>query len=72
MTEDEYIQGDLVNVLFEIYMGLEESVSSSVVGNMNKINTLRVSRDIPVIGNEGIEAMYDFNDNHITLSHIYN
>ena len=65
MTEDEYIQGDLVNVLFEIYMGLEESVSSSAVGNMNKIATLRVSRDIPVIGAEGIGPMYgNFNDNH--------
>ena len=65
MTEDDYEQGDLVNVLFEIYMGLDEGVSSNAISQMTKIATLRASKDIPIIGAEGIGPMYDnFNNYH--------
>ena len=59
-TEDDLVSGDLVNVLFEVFIGLDNQDSFSIAsGNMYQIGTIRKSRDIPYVGNEGVDPEYD-------------
>ena len=62
-TEDALIEGDLVNVLFDIYIGDDWHTSRGQQndggGNMHFAGTIRKSRDIPYVGNEGIDPTYD-------------
>lgn len=59
MLESEYTANDVVNVIFDVYIGNEPSVSSAVGnGNMFLAGSLRKSRDLPYIANEGINPEY--------------
>ncbi len=62
-TEADLVPGDLVNVLFEVFIGVDNQNSLSISGgNMFQAGTIRKSRDIPYVGNEGISPEYnDFN-----------
>jgi hypothetical protein len=58
-TEADLISGDLVNALFEVFIGIDGNNSLSIGGgNMFQIGTIRKSRDIPYVGNEGIDPQY--------------
>lgn len=58
-TEADLIEGDLVNALFEVFIGIDGIDSRNISsGNMFQIGTIRKSRDIPYIGNEGIDPQY--------------
>tara|TARA_R110000822_G_scaffold74156_2_gene178278 strand:+ start:1451 stop:3169 length:1719 start_codon:yes stop_codon:yes gene_type:complete len=59
MLESEYTANDVVNVIFDVYIGNEIGVSSNVGGgNMVLAGSLRKSRDLPYIANEGINPQY--------------
>ena len=58
-TEADLIEGDLVNALFEVFIGIDGNDSRNISsGNMFQIGTIRKSRDIPYVGNEGIDPEY--------------
>ena len=59
MLESDYVANDVVNVIFDVYIGNEIGVSSSIGGgNMVLAGSLRKSRDLPYIANEGISPEY--------------
>ena len=59
MLESEYTANDVVNVIFDVYIGNEIGVSSNAgVGSMVLAGSLRKSRDLPYIANEGINPEY--------------
>ena len=58
-TEADLESGDLVNALFDVFIGIDGNDSFSIGGgNMFQIGTIRKSRDIPYVGNEGIDPQY--------------
>ncbi len=58
-TEADLESGDLVNALFEVFIGIDGNDSFSIGGgNMYQIGTIRKSRDIPYVGNEYIDPEY--------------
>ena len=58
-TEADLQSGDLVNALFEVFIGIDGNDSRTISGgNMFQIGTIRKSRDIPYVGNEGIDPQY--------------
>tara|TARA_R110002020_G_scaffold253743_1_gene467390 strand:+ start:278 stop:1966 length:1689 start_codon:yes stop_codon:yes gene_type:complete len=60
MPEVDYIANDVVNVLFDVYIGNDfENSFNEATGNMFYAGTLRKSRDLPYIANEGIRPLYD-------------
>ena len=59
MLESEYTANDVVNVIFDVYIGNEYNVSGNAGGgNMVLAGSLRKSRDLPYIANEGINPEY--------------
>jgi hypothetical protein len=59
-TESDLVSGDLVNVLFEVFIGIDNQNSFAISGgNMFQAGTIRKSRDIPYVGNEGISPEYN-------------
>ncbi len=59
-TEVDLVSGDLVNVLFEVFIGIDNQNSFAVSGgNMFQAGTIRKSRDIPYVANEGISPEYN-------------
>lgn len=59
MLESEYTANDVVNVIFDVYIGNEYGVSGNAGGgNMVLAGSLRKSRDLPYIANEGISPEY--------------
>lgn len=59
MPESDYVANDVVNIIFDVYIGNKYSVSSSAgSGNMFLAGSLRKSRDLPYIANEGINPQY--------------
>lgn len=65
-TESDLQSGDLVNALFEVFIGIDGNDSFTIGGgNMLQIGTIRKSRDIPYVGNEGIDPEYsNLNSTH--------
>ena len=61
-TESDLISGDVVNILFEVFIGNDNLPTNDSfdipTGNMYKIGTIRKSRDIPFFGNEGVGPEY--------------
>ena len=58
-TEADLQSGDLVNALFEVFIGIDGNDSRTISGgNMFQIGTIRKSRDIPYVSNEGIDPQY--------------
>ena len=56
MTDDSYLSGDLVNVIYDIYIGNDYSSSyMNTSGNMTLAGSLRKSRDLPYTANLGID-----------------
>ena len=60
MTESAYLANDVVNVIFEVWIGNEYAVSQSISGgsNMFLAGRLRKSRDLPYVANEGINPQW--------------
>lgn len=60
MPESDYAVNNLVNVIFDVYIGNKIGVSSSGASgsNMFLAGSLRKSRDLPYIANEGINPQY--------------
>lgn len=58
MTKDEYKSGDVVNVIFDIYMGNVWREHDNNISNMAFIGSLRKSRDMPLIMGEGMNPQY--------------
>mgnify|MGYP003117441257 CR=1 FL=1 len=59
MPESSYVANDVVNVIFDVYIGDKYGVSQSAgSGNMFLAGSLRKSRDLPYIANEGINPQY--------------
>ena len=61
MPESAYVANDLVNVIFEVWIGNEYAVSQSISGggNMFFAGALRKSRDLPYVANEGINPQWN-------------
>ena len=58
MTKDQYKAGDLVNVIFDIYMGNVWREHDNNISNMAFIGSLRKSRDMPLIMGEGMNPQF--------------
>ena len=58
MTKDEYVSGDVANVIFDIYMGNVWREHDNNISNMAFIGSLRKSRDMPLIMGEGMNPQF--------------
>ena len=61
MPESAYVANDVVNIVFEVWIGNEYAVSQSISGggNMFFAGALRKSRDLPYVANEGINPQWN-------------
>jgi hypothetical protein len=59
MVESAYLAGDLVNVIFDVYIGNGYNNSANqATGNMILAGSLRKSRDLPYVANMGIDPQW--------------